>query len=90
MNWNNECCNDTGLPLVSVPDPKPTPAKILFSILEVIYTPDEVWGQELSEKCRKGVQYIGTLCRTLLTFFLDSNCIMPVMMIFGSVNTFSK
>ena len=36
--------------------------KILFSILEVIYTLDEVRGQELSEKCRKGVQYIGTLC----------------------------
>ena len=34
--------------LVSVPDPKPTPARIAFSIagviLEVIYTPDEVWG----------------------------------------------
>ena len=32
--------------LVSVPDPKPTPARIAFSILEAIYTPDEVWGQD--------------------------------------------
>ena len=32
--------------LVSVPDPKPTPARISFPcvILEVIYTPNEVWG----------------------------------------------
>ena len=34
--------------LVSVPDPKPTPAWIAFSIvcviLEAIYAPDEVWG----------------------------------------------
>ena len=31
--------------LVSVPDPKPTPAQIAFSIviLEAIYAPDEVW-----------------------------------------------
>jgi len=36
--------------LVSVPDPKPTPAWIAFSItyviLEAIYAPDEVWGQD--------------------------------------------
>ena len=36
--------------LVSVPDPKPTPARITFSItriiLEVIYVPDEVWGRD--------------------------------------------
>ena len=40
------------LPLVSVPDPKPTPARITFSImcviLEAIYTPDEVWGRDYS------------------------------------------
>ena len=34
--------------LVSVPDPKPTPAWITFSIthrkLKVIYVPDGVWG----------------------------------------------
>ena len=34
--------------LVSVPDPKPTPVRIAFSILrvilEVIYAPGEVWG----------------------------------------------
>ena len=30
--------------VVSVPDPKPNPAQIAFSILEVIYVPDEVWG----------------------------------------------
>ena len=40
--------------LVSVPDPKPTPAWIVFSIvlsviLEVIYTPDEVWEETRSE-----------------------------------------
>ena len=34
--------------LVSVPDPKPTPARIAFSIvvLEAIYALDEVWGQD--------------------------------------------
>ena len=36
--------------LVSVSDPKPTPAQIGFSILLVIlkaiYAPDEVWGQD--------------------------------------------
>ena len=36
--------------LVSVSDPKPTPARIAFScarvILEVIYTPDEVCGRD--------------------------------------------
>ena len=36
--------------LVSVPDPKPTPARIAFSIargeLEAIYTPGEVWGRD--------------------------------------------
>ena len=32
--------------LASVPDPKPTPAQITISILEAIYTPDEVWGQD--------------------------------------------
>ena len=36
--------------LVSVSDPKPTPAQIAFSILriilEAIYAPDEVWGQD--------------------------------------------
>ena len=38
------------LRLVSVPDPKPTPAQIAFSIvflhviLKAIYVPDEVWG----------------------------------------------
>ena len=40
--------------LVSVPDPKPTPARIAFSIasvfphviLEAIYAPDEVWGPD--------------------------------------------
>ena len=40
--------------LVSVPDPKPTPAWIAFSIacvfprviLEAIYAPDEVWGRD--------------------------------------------
>ena len=33
--------------LVSVPDPKPTPARIASSIviLEAIYAPDEVWGR---------------------------------------------
>ena len=35
---------------ISVPDPKPTPARIAFSIvcviLEVIYVPDEVWGRD--------------------------------------------
>ena len=34
--------------LVSVPDPKPTPARITFSIprviLQAIHAPDEVWG----------------------------------------------
>ena len=36
--------------LVSVPDPKPTPARIAFPcvILEVIYAPDEVWGRDYS------------------------------------------
>ena len=37
-----------GYALVSVPDPKPTPAQIAFNIvpviLEAIYGPDEVWG----------------------------------------------
>ena len=36
--------------LVSVTDPKPTPARIAFSIprviLKAIYMPDEVWGQD--------------------------------------------
>ena len=40
--------------LVSVPDPKPIPARIAFSIahvfpyviLEAIYAPDEVWGRD--------------------------------------------
>ena len=36
--------------VVSVPDPKPTPARIAFSItrviLEAIYAPDEVWGRD--------------------------------------------
>ena len=32
--------------VVSVPDPKPNPAQIAFSILEVIYVPDEVWGRD--------------------------------------------
>ena len=32
--------------LVSVPDPKPTPARIAFVILEAIYAPDEVWGRD--------------------------------------------
>ena len=43
--------------IVSVPDPKPTPAWIAFSIargegsfpriiLEAIYAPDEVWGRD--------------------------------------------
>ena len=36
--------------LVSVPDPKPTPTQIAFSIarviLKAIYVPDEVWGQD--------------------------------------------
>ena len=43
---------ETALMLVSVPDPKPTPARIAFSIariqLEVIYAPDEVWGRDYS------------------------------------------
>ena len=34
------------LGLVLVPDPKPTPVWIAFSILEAIYTPDEVWGRD--------------------------------------------
>ena len=43
--------------IVSVPDPKPTPARIAFSIthkrviLEVIYAPDEVWGRDYSLHC---------------------------------------
>ena len=36
--------------IVSVPDPKPIPAQIAFSIacviLEAIYAPDEVWGRD--------------------------------------------
>ena len=34
--------------LVSVPDPKPTPARISIPrvILEAIYAPDEVWGRD--------------------------------------------
>ena len=34
--------------LVSVPDPKPTPARISVPrvILEAIYAPDEVWGRD--------------------------------------------
>ena len=36
--------------LVSVSDPKPTPARIAFNIphviLKAIYVPDEVWGQD--------------------------------------------
>ena len=40
------------LHLVSVPDPKPTPAQIVFSIarviLEAIYMPDEVWRRDYS------------------------------------------
>ena len=38
--------------IVLVPDPKPTPAQIAFSIvhliLEAIYPPDEVWGRDYS------------------------------------------
>ena len=38
--------------LVSVPDPKPTPVRIAFSILrvilEVIYAPGEVWDETTS------------------------------------------
>ena len=38
--------------LVSVPDPKPTPVRIAFSIprviLEAIYAPDEVWDETMS------------------------------------------
>ena len=41
----------TGI-VVLVPDPKPTPAWIAFSIvctiLEAIYAPDEVWGRDYS------------------------------------------
>ena len=39
-------CGNQGL--VSVPDPKPTPARITFPhvILEVIYALDEVWGRD--------------------------------------------
>ena len=44
----------SGEALVSVPDPKPTPVQIAFSImhifpcviLEAIYLQDEVWGQD--------------------------------------------
>ena len=32
--------------LASVPDPKPTPARITIGILEAIYAPDEVWGRD--------------------------------------------
>ena len=43
-------CNWSDSDLVSVPDPKSTPARIAFSfprvILEVIYVLDEVWGRD--------------------------------------------
>ena len=32
--------------LVSVPNPKPTPVQITFSILQAIHVPDEVWGRD--------------------------------------------
>ena len=41
--------------IVAVPDPKPTPVQITFSItqgiLEVIYTLDEVWEQDYYNTC---------------------------------------
>ena len=46
--------SDSTLSVVSVPDPKPTPARIAFSIaralaiLEAIYVLDEVWGRDYS------------------------------------------
>ena len=44
--------------LVSVPDPKPTPAQIAFSIpcviLEAIYAPDEVWDETKSYQVETG------------------------------------
>ena len=43
--------SDSTLSVVSVPNPKLTPARIAFSIarviLEAIYAPDEVWGTRL-------------------------------------------
>ena len=48
--------------LVSVPDPKPTPAQIAFSILEAIYALDEVWRTRL-------VIY---LCYTTIAFLGDN------------------
>ena len=65
--------------LVSVPDPKPTPAQIglkycdlirhvycfLRVVLEAIYAPDEVWGQDYSQprsfpKTRGTLQLLGS------------------------------
>ena len=43
-------CTLSRVHIVSVPDPKPTPARIGFSItcviLEVIYALEEVWGRD--------------------------------------------
>ena len=43
-------CVQWNLVSVDVPDPKPTPARIAFSIVRVIleatYAPDEVWGRD--------------------------------------------
>ena len=36
--------------LDSVPDPKPTPARITISTLEAIYAPDEAWGRDYERK----------------------------------------
>ena len=45
-------CQLSGAYIVSIPDPKPTPVRIAFSILhvilEAIYAPDEVWGRDYS------------------------------------------
>ena len=50
ITWTDLPCSPRVLILVSVPDPKPTPARIAFSfprvILEAIYVPDEVWGRD--------------------------------------------
>ena len=43
--------------VVLVPDPKPTPAQIAFSILEVIYAQDEVLGLRLvNMAAQKGLE----------------------------------
>ena len=64
--------------LVSVPDPKPTPAQITFIIaclLEVIYVPDEVWGQDYTSPSRPYAKPCITNLKQTVDRNLDTICV---------------